>query len=48
MIITGSNSKMSSYEITAELRGRFIELHINPHNFREYLSFKNFSYSLDD
>jgi uncharacterized protein len=43
IIVTGSNSKMSSFEIPTELRGRFIENHINPLNFIEFIEFKNFS-----
>jgi hypothetical protein len=40
IVITGSNSKMSSFEIPTELRGRFIELHVFPLDFTEYLRFK--------
>ncbi len=41
IVITGSNSKMSSFEIPTELRGRFIELHIFPLDFKEYLRFRD-------
>ncbi|MBI4645897.1 MAG: ATP-binding protein, partial [Bacteroidia bacterium] len=47
LVITGSNSKISVVEIPTELRGRFIEKHIRPLNFKEFLHFKNFKYDLE-
>jgi uncharacterized protein len=37
--VTGSSSKTSSNEIPTELRGRFLEVHIFPLNFNEFLRF---------
>lgn len=41
IIITGSNSELLSSEISSHLAGRFIEIHIQPFNFLEYLSYNN-------
>ncbi len=41
IFITGSSSKMSSYELPTELRGRSLEQKVWPLNFREFLTFKN-------
>src|SRR5664279_1549702 len=40
IFITGSSSKMSSYELPTELRGRAWEIKISPLNFSEFLRFK--------
>jgi len=41
IIITGSTSKLTSWEIPKELRGRSITLRVFPLRFSEYLKFKN-------
>ena len=41
IFLTGSSSKMSSFELPTELRGRSLEQKIYPLNFREFLIFKN-------
>ncbi|MFH1320235.1 MAG: ATP-binding protein [Bacteroidota bacterium] len=43
IFIAGSTSKVSSYEIPTELRGRFIEYQLFPLSFREFLNFKGIS-----
>ncbi|NTW31634.1 MAG: ATP-binding protein [Bacteroidetes bacterium] len=48
IIVTGSNSKMSSSEIPTELRGRFIELHVRPLSFKEFLIFKKIKFVLKE
>lgn len=40
IFITGSSSKMSSYELPTELRGRAREIKVFPLNFSEFLRFK--------
>ncbi|PIW73246.1 AAA family ATPase, partial [Candidatus Roizmanbacteria bacterium CG_4_8_14_3_um_filter_34_9] len=40
IFLTGSSSKMSSFELPTELRGRSIEQKVSPLNFREFLIFK--------
>ncbi|HSW88780.1 MAG TPA: ATP-binding protein [Candidatus Saccharimonadales bacterium] len=40
IFITGSSSKMSSYELPTELRGRAWEIKVFPLNFSEFLRFK--------
>jgi len=45
-IVTGSNSKMGTSEIPTELRGRYIEKHLSPLNFREYLRFREARFDL--
>jgi len=47
IFITGSNAKMLSSEIATALRGRSISYSIYPLSFREMLTFKNISPSLD-
>jgi predicted AAA+ superfamily ATPase len=44
LFVTGSSSKMSSYELPSELRGRCFEIRINPLNLKEFFRFKNFSF----
>ena len=41
IFLTGSSSKMSSFELPTELRGRSLEQKVYPLNFREFLIFKN-------
>ncbi|KKS42117.1 MAG: hypothetical protein UV05_C0048G0002 [candidate division CPR1 bacterium GW2011_GWA2_42_17] len=41
IFLTGSSSKMSSFELPTELRGRSLEQKVTPLNFREFLIFKN-------
>ena len=41
IFLTGSSSKMSSFELPTELRGRSLEQKVFPLNFREFLIFKN-------
>lgn len=41
VIVTGSSSKMSSFEIPTELRGRSFEVEVLPLSFKEFLRFKN-------
>ena len=38
--LTGSNSKLLSSELSTHLTGRFVNVHVYPLNFREYLDFK--------
>ena len=40
IFLTGSSSKMSSFELPTELRGRSLEQKVAPLNFREFLIFK--------
>lgn len=40
IFLTGSSSKMSSFELPTELRGRSLEQKVFPLNFREFLIFK--------
>lgn len=41
LFITGSSSKLSSFELPTQLRGRSFTVKINPLDFKEFLSFKN-------
>ncbi len=41
IFITGSSSKMSSYELPTELRGRSWDIHVFPLSIEEFLRFKN-------
>jgi predicted AAA+ superfamily ATPase len=43
IFITGSSSKMSSYELPTELRGRAWEMAVGPLSFSEFLRFKDTS-----
>jgi len=43
LIITGSNAKLLSKELSTHITGRYIELENFPFNFREFVAFKNFS-----
>jgi len=40
LYITGSSSKMSSSELPTELRGRALEVKVDPLSFKEFLRFK--------
>lgn len=44
MFLTGSSSKMSSFELPTELRGRSLEQKIWPLTFNEFLTFKKESF----
>jgi uncharacterized protein len=46
LIITGSSSKLLSYEIATELRGRTIPVSLFPLSFAEYLNAQNLSFDL--
>ena len=41
IVVTGSSSKMSSFEIPTELRGRSFEVQVFPLSFKEFLRFKD-------
>lgn len=41
VVITGSNSKMLSSELSTLLRGRFQEIHVLPLSYAEFLEFHN-------
>src|SRR3989339_645979 len=41
IFLTGSSSKMSSFELPTELRGRSLEQRVSPLSFREFLVFKD-------
>jgi len=47
IFITGSSSKMSSAELSTELRGRAWEANVFPLTFREFLRFKNIAIDFD-
>lgn len=47
IFITGSSSKMSSFELPSELRGRSWEIKVYPLSFSEFLRFKKESVSLE-
>lgn len=40
VFLTGSSSKLSSYELPTELRGRSLSINLRPLNFKEFLRFK--------
>jgi len=44
LIITGSNAKLLSSELSTHLTGRHISLELYPFSFREYLIFQGFDY----
>lgn len=44
VFITGSNAKMLSKEIMAELGGRFLPVEVYPFSFKEYLSYTGVAY----
>lgn len=41
IFITGSNSKLLSGELTTYLTGRYVEFHVYPLTFKEFLKFRN-------
>jgi predicted AAA+ superfamily ATPase len=43
LYITGSNSRLLSSELSTLLSGRYIEIHMLPLSFREFLDFNDFS-----
>lgn len=47
VVITGSNSKMLSSELSTLLRGRFQEIHVLPLSYAEFLEFHNLTDSDD-
>ncbi|MBI2676013.1 MAG: ATP-binding protein [Candidatus Aenigmarchaeota archaeon] len=48
LFVTGSSSKVSSGEIPTELRGRFLEIHVFPLSFKEFLKFKGVDVDLKE
>ncbi len=46
LFITGSSSKLSSYELPTALRGRSITIEAKPLNFREFLRFKKLNFDI--
>jgi predicted AAA+ superfamily ATPase len=42
IILTGSNSRLLSAELSTHLTGRYVEFHILPFSFTEFLKVKNF------
>lgn len=47
IVITGSNAKMLSSELSTYLSGRYVELHISSLNYREFMQFHNLEDSDD-
>lgn len=47
IIVTGSNAKMLSSELSTYLGGRYIEIHVQSLSYREFLTFHNISDSDD-
>ncbi len=45
VVITGSNSNMLSSELSTNITGRYIDIHLFPFSFREFLDFKGFNTS---
>jgi len=45
IIITGSTSKLTGYEIGTSLRGRTITFNLYPFSFKEFLNAKNFQFN---
>jgi len=48
ILITGSNSQLLSKELSTHLTGRHIALELLPFSFREFLIYKNFTYTAND
>jgi len=48
LIITGSNSKLLSKELSTHLTGRHFAVELYPFSFEEFLKYKNFKYSKND
>jgi len=47
LIITGSNSKLLSGELSTHLTGRYIDFNLFPFSFREFLNYKGFEIKKD-
>jgi len=47
LILTGSNSRLLSRELSTHLTGRYIEYPVYPFSFREYLMARGFEYKKD-
>ncbi len=47
LIITGSNSKLLSGELSTHLTGRYIDFNLFPFSFREFLNYKGFKIEKD-
>jgi len=47
LIITGSNSKLLSGELSTHLTGRYIDFNLFPFSFREFLDYKGFKIEKD-
>ena len=45
IVVSGSNSKLLSREIATELRGRYEDILMLPFSFREYLGYREISYT---
>lgn len=45
VIVTGSNAKMFSSELSTLIGGRYVEIYIHPLSYREFLTFHNLSES---
>jgi predicted AAA+ superfamily ATPase len=48
LFLTGSSSRLSSFELPTELRGRNWEVKVYPLSFKEFLRFKNFTVNLEE
>jgi predicted AAA+ superfamily ATPase len=48
IVITGSNSKLLSKELSTHLTGRHFTAELYPFSFAEFLNYNNFIYSADD
>jgi uncharacterized protein len=43
LVVTGSNARLLSHEMTSSLTGRYIQIAVFPFSFAEYLNFHQFS-----
>jgi predicted AAA+ superfamily ATPase len=48
IFLSGSNSKLSSSEISTHLTGRFVGFELFPFSFKEYLAFHNWDFSISE
>lgn len=48
LIITGSNAKLLSKELSSHLTGRYVEIEIFPFSFREYLDYKKVRFTKEE